>query len=195
MVEPTTMKEPRVAATLCLCVFVVQIFAACSGGPDSRPAPPASAVQYQLGAGDKVNIVVFGNADLSGGYTIDPQGNLDLPLMGTMKVGGLTVGEAREAIRTRLDREFLVNPRVTMEVANYRPFYILGEVNHPGNYPYSADLTVAQAVAVAGGYTRRARTDDVIATRHIGDNVINYTLSANDPILPGDTIEVRRRSF
>ena len=178
-------------AFLVMCLLLG--FGGCSSDPP--PAPPTAAGQYRLGPGDKLNVVVFGNTELSGAYTIDPDGHADLPLLGTMTIGGMTLAQARELIRSRLDREFLVNPRVSVEIVSYRPYYILGEVNHPGNYPYSGDLTVAEAVAIAGGYTRRARSNDFLVTRRDHDHTASYTLSANDLVMPGDMIEVRRRSF
>jgi polysaccharide export outer membrane protein len=161
------------------------------GGEGSpKPAP-----EYKLGTGDQLQVSVFGQQDLSGKFEVDGNGNLVLPLIGELHAEGRTVKDVQDAITSELDKNFLVNPKVTVQVLNYRPFYILGEINKPGSYPYVVGLTLRQAVAIAGGYTRRAKTD-VAQVIHSGKSSAGASeVGPDDPVLPGDTIEVRRRFF
>jgi polysaccharide export outer membrane protein len=159
------------------------------------PAPGQVDTKYRLGAGDKINVTVFGNPNLSGPVTVESDGALTLPLLGTVKAAGRHLDDVQAEIRTRLDKDFVVNPRVQVEVMNYRPFFILGEVGRPGSYPYVPDLTARQAVALGGGFTRRAQTDTVSVTRSTQAGKANLQLDIDDPILPGDTVEVGRRWF
>lgn len=169
-----------------------------SASPPARSnAGQGLATAYKLGPGDKLKVTVFGQADLSGEFEVDGQGNLSIPLVGQLQAGGLTVAQFHEKLSTVLDRDFLVNPRVSVDVVNYRPFYILGEVNRPGRYDYVNGLTVRQAVAIAGGFTRRARTSDVVLVRdglEADGSDFDY-LDLEDLVLPGDTLEVERRLF
>ncbi len=168
---------------------------ACGGDFDLPVAPPPDYTEYRLGPGDKLQITVFGNQDLSGPVVVSPEGKISLPLLGDMQAENRTVPELGAALRQRLDRDYIVNAQVTVEVANYRPFYILGEVQKPGNYPYAVGLDVRQAVAVAGGFTRRAATSNFEVVRETPNGRRAYSLQAGDQVLPGDTIEVLRRVF
>lgn len=150
---------------------------------------------YRLGPGDRLGINVFNNPDLSGEFQIDGQGRISMPLLGQVAAANLTVGELQNLLIQKFD-SFIVDPRVTVEVLNYRPFYIYGQVNKPGSYPYVSGITVRQAVAIAGGFTRRADEDSVLVIRYdeTGERVeVESPIDA--PILPGDTIEVERRLF
>jgi polysaccharide export outer membrane protein len=211
----------RVAGALLVALTLTVVSACADGGrPAPQPAPvavssqgaaqkaasplaaprPASASndiadEYRLGPGDKLNLVVFGQQDLSGEFDVDGTGNLSLPLIGVIKAGGLTLNELREKIRTTLDKEYIVDPRISLDVVNYRPFFILGEVNRPGRYDYVNGLTVRQAVAIAGGFTRRGRESDIVLVRD-GLPPPGYAyIQLDDTVLPGDTLEVERRLF
>jgi protein involved in polysaccharide export with SLBB domain len=171
------------------------------GAGDAAGKAPAAdgaahpVLEYKLGPGDQVQVAVFGQADLSGKFEVDGNGNLVLPLVGTVPAEGRTVNELQQQITVELNKNFLVNPKVNVQVLNYRPYYILGEVNKPGSYPYVVSLTVRQAVAVAGGYTRRARSSPVRVI-HAGKNAADAEeITPDDAVLPGDTIEVERRLF
>ena len=153
------------------------------------------ATEYRLGPGDKLKIVVFGHADVSGEFVLDSSGNVALPLVGQFRAGAYTVTELQDALQKTLNDQYIVNPRVSIEVRNYRPFFILGEVNKPGSYPYVAGIDVIQAVALGGGYTRRARTSSVKVTRDTREGRVVLTLPPEAPVLPGDTLEVQRRLF
>lgn len=178
---------------LCLAFFLVAFGGALRAqtpGPVAQTSP-----DYLLGPGDKLKITVFGNQDVSGEAVIDPQGKIAIPLLGQVQAGGRTVAALEKDITDRLNKDYIVNPKVTVEVLNYRPFFILGEVNKPGSYYYIAGLNLRQAVAIGGGYTRRARTSEAIIHRVGPKGELTITAEPETPILPGDTIEVPRRLF
>lgn len=150
---------------------------------------------YRMGSGDRLAISVFGHPDLSGEFEVDGVGEIAYPLLGQVQASGHTLEELRGIISDDLNRDFVVEPRVSVEVLNFRPFYILGQVNAPGSYPYLAGLNVRQAVAIAGGFTRRAEQSEVVIVRESETGDIKYAATPNAPVLPGDTVEVRRRLF
>lgn len=151
---------------------------------------------YRLGPGDKVKVSVFGHPEESGEFVVDNEGMLPYSPIGQIKAQGLTVAEVQEELRVQLDRTLLVNPRVSTEVVNYRPFYIYGEVQRGGSYPYVSGLTVRRAIAIAGGFTRRARQEPVIVLREGRDQAASRLEAELDvPVFPGDVIEVERRLF
>src|SRR5271154_1934539 len=157
------------------------------------PAPPAQAPVYRLAAGDRVSVQVFGQPDLSGQLDVNADGALSIPLVGAVPAGGRTVADVSDDLRTRLDRSFVVNPRLTIDVVTYRQIFVLGQVNHPGGFPYALGLTVQQAIALAGGFTRRAITDKVGVTRLFEDGPKDYAVMPRDLVLPGDTLDIQRR--
>jgi len=173
------------------------------GGTNAQPATPAELDALKaaataapiLAAGEKINIVVYGEASLTGNYLIDPSGYVSLPLAGTVKAAGLTPEQLERNLEKQFGSKYLANPKVTVEVAEFRPFYILGEVEKPGAYPYAGGLNVLSAVAIAGGSTYRANTSYVLI-QHLGeDQMHEYQLSQPVPILPGDIIQIPRRYF
>lgn len=151
--------------------------------------------EYRIGPGDRLNITVFGHNDLSGEVVIDGSGRISLPLIGQLAANSKTVLELQQEITAALDRDYIVNPRVTVEVVNYRPFYILGQINRPGSYSYIEGMTVRMAIAIAGGFTRRAQEDVVIIIRANDPEQTPYEVTLGDLVLPGDSIEVERRLF
>lgn len=151
--------------------------------------------EYRLGPGDRLNILVFGQQDLSGEFVVDGLGRISVPLVGQVEARDKTVGELQQLVTELLEKDYLVNPRVSVDVLNYRPFYIYGQVNKPGSYPYVSGLTVRQAVALAGGYTRRAREAPVVVTREVEAEVTTVEAELDAAVYPGDTIEVERRLF
>ncbi len=155
----------------------------------------ATDAQYRLNVGDKLNIVVFGHEDVSGEFQIDGGGNITMPLLGQVAAANRIVTQLQTEITAALDKDYIVNPRVSIEVLNYRPFYILGQVNAPGSYPYVTGMDVRQAVAIAGGFTRRARTSTVTLIRETAQGTVEIEAPPDVPVLPGDTIEVERRLF
>ncbi len=152
---------------------------------------------YRLGAGDKVRVTVFGEADLSGEFEVSADGTLALPLIGEVKVGGLSLRESERLIGVKLADGYLQNPKVAIDVLNYRPFYILGEVRVPGKYPFETGMTVLTAVTLAGGFTYRADEKDILvirAGRPGGDTTLR-PVPLDMPVQPGDTIRVTERFF
>ena len=150
----------------------------------------SETIQYRLGAGDKIKIVVFGQTDLSGEFQLDGNGRISLPLIKEIQASGLTVVELASAITSRLSPDYLINPKISIEVLNYRPFYIIGEVKNPGQYPYVSGMTVLTAVALAGGYTYRAKTSKAFIThaQHLTAN--KQVTNQDNKVLPGDVIEI-----
>jgi len=178
------------------------------GGPSraqTPTTPPAAGVTaavapvdqgYQLGAGDKVRIIVFGEDSLTGEYLVPGgAGKIAFPLVGDVVAGGLTVGQLETEIENALKNGFLKEPRVSIEVLEYRPFFILGEVMKPGEYPYTNGLTVLNAVATANGFTYRADTHKVYIRRANATVEQQYQLSTSTPVEPGDTIRIGERFF
>jgi polysaccharide export outer membrane protein len=165
---------------------------ALAGGPEALAGDPAAAPLYRLGGGDEVRVTVFGEDDLTSTYTVDGSGRLALPLIGAVSVGGLTTREAEARIAGRFADGYLRQPRVALEVLNYRPFYILGEVQTPGAYAYAEGLTVMGAVALGGGFTYRADEDDIQVSR---DGAAARPMALDAAVLPGDVIRVEQRFF
>jgi polysaccharide export outer membrane protein len=159
------------------------------------PAWAAEPVEYTLGAGDEVRLTVFGQDDLSGTFQVDGSGKISLPLIGKVKAGGLTIRETETVIVDKLKPDYLKNPRVSLEVMNYRPFYIIGEVKKPGSYPYVNGMTVVNAIALGGGYTYRARENNIYITRAKDPERSKQKASHDTLVLPGDIIEVPERYF
>ncbi len=150
---------------------------------------------YQLGSGDKIRVTVFGEDDLSGNFVVDGKGAIAMPLIGEVLIGGKTLRAAETEIVTKLLDGFLKQPRVSLEVLNFRPFYILGEVNRPGSYPYVDGMTVLNAVALAGGFTYRANEKEVIITRDTDLNKRETETTTSARVFPGDMIRVKERFF
>jgi polysaccharide export outer membrane protein len=152
-------------------------------------------VEYRLGAGDKVKVTVFGHRDLSGEFLVGGNGTVALPLIGKVAADGLTVTEFEGSVVGALKPDYLKNPRVSVEVLNYRPFYIIGEVKKPGSYAYVSGMTVVNAIALAGGYTYRARENRIYVTRATDPESLKRPADHDTLILPGDVIEVPERYF
>jgi polysaccharide export outer membrane protein len=148
----------------------------------------------ELGPGDKIKLTVFGEEDLSGEFEIDNTGVLAMPLVGEINVQGLTQRQLEKKIATTLEEGYLKNPRVNISVLNFRPFFILGEVNKPGSYPYSNDMNVINAVALGGGYTTRAKTGQV-KVRRAASPTKEEVLKEDAPVYPGDVLRVDERFF
>lgn len=164
--------------------------------------PPAGTAAYQpteyrMAAGDRLRITVFGEEALTREYAVSSAGDLAFPLVGDIPVVGKTVNELQATLIAGLSKGYINDPRVTAEILNYRPFYVLGEVAKSGEFPFSDDLTVQQAVALAGGYTYRADQRRVFIRRRGQAREETYELTAERPVFvsPGDTIRVGERYF
>lgn len=150
---------------------------------------------YHLGAGDILKINVFNQEDLSGEYTISGSGFVSLALVGSIEAQDLTLSELKQRIIDGLKPDYLLNPRVSIEVLNYRPFYILGEVKEPKSYPYVDGMSYLKAIAIAGGYTYRARKDYVMVIHANSINKRAIRLGMEDKVRPGDVIRIKERFF
>src|SRR5579863_6175678 len=137
----------------------------CAGARDVIVPMEATAPKYTLGAGDKVHVVVFGVLELTGDYSVTPGGLIPFPLVGEVKAAGKTVPELIDELHNKLSPNYVLDPKISIDVLNYRPFFILGEVTKPGPYPYQDAMTVQQAVATAEGYTYRANKG-IVFLRH-----------------------------
>lgn len=177
-------------------VAVVLAIAGCSAsvGPVAQLGMPEAAAAYRLGLGDKLKIAVFGEDNLSGQFEVSPTGNVAMPLVGEMPARGLTVAEFRSRLAARLQDGYLKNPKVTVDVVNYRPVYVYGEVRTSGEIPYKTGMRLRDAIALAGGYTYRA--DESYISLGRGDQPEREVrLSGESPVLPGDNIRVPERYF
>ena len=158
-------------------------------------AVAAEPANYTLDSGDKLRIVVFGQDTLSNTYTVDAAGLVTMPLIGGVPARGLTTQQLSGAIAGRLKQNFLRDPSVAVEVDTYRPFFVLGEVTYPGQYPYVPNMTVEKAIAIAGGFTPRASKDTVTVTRKFQGLPGRFKLPMPSAVLPGDAITVGERWF
>lgn len=169
-------------------------------GCATQPPPvadfnPLLVDHYTLDAGDDLRVIVFGQADLSNTFTVDKAGFVTMPLIGAVPARGRTVPALEADIAAKLRAGYLRDPDVSVEVARYRPFFIMGEVATGGQYSYVAGMTVQQAVAIAGGFTPRANRIRVDVVRQMGGNIASLPLGMVDAVFPGDTITVRERLF
>lgn len=175
-------------------------------GPARPPASPAPAFEpgaplpgvgqdqpYQIGPGDRLRITVFGEADLTGEFEVGSGGGVSFPLVGEVPARGLTLRALEQRLTALLKDGFLVNPRVSVEVINYRPFFILGEVTRPGGYPYVSGMTVVTAIALAGGYTPRASRRRMLIVRTLNRTRNEIEATEETTVLPGDVITVHER--
>lgn len=162
--------------------------------PAAAPAA-TDANAYRLGPGDKLRITVFNEETLSGEYEVDGSGVLAMKLLGIIPAGGKTVPEVTRSIEDKLKEGYLLNPSVAIEVLNYRPFYVLGEVKEPGKYAYVTGMTVLNAVALAGGFTYRAKQRRVLVIRATDPDKKEEVAEQNTVIWPGDIIRVPERFF
>lgn len=150
---------------------------------------------YRIGAGDRLAIRVMGQPELTGVYVVDPDGNISMPLINSVPVAGLSLREVEHSITQRLRNGYLRNPSVSVQPMELRPFYILGEVRQAGRFPYQPGMTVANAIAVASGFTDRADTGTVLLTRRTAQGMKTYKVPVTTQIYPGDIIYVRERWF
>lgn len=178
----------------------VAVLAACSTSPSQGNASEmqtggASMSGYKLGTGDEVKVTVFGEPDLSGTFVVDGQGTITMSLIGQVEVVNLSVTEASRTLETRLKDGWLRDPKVAAELVKGRPYYILGEVNKPGEYPFVSGLTVMNAIASAGDFTYRADKFRILVKSSDSPNEREVELTPTTAVRPGDTIRIRERFF
>ena len=159
-------------------------------GPAPEPAGP-----YILDSGDRLRVVVFGQDGLSNSYAVDAGGRITMPLIGAVPARGLTIAEVSQSIGAKLQNGYVREPHVAVEVEIFRPFFVLGEVATPGQFPYVPNLTAEGAVAIAGGFSPRAVRGPVEMHRQGGDGILVGSVPLNYPVRPGDTIVVAERWF
>jgi polysaccharide export outer membrane protein len=149
---------------------------------------------YRLSSGDKVRIAVFGEPDLSVTERVSDRGTISYPLLGELKVGGLSLSDLEGLITSRLKGPYLVDPKVTVSIDEYRQFYVMGQVNRPGSYPYAPGLTVRKAITIAGGFTERASRGKIyVISERAGQE--ERKVAEGDAVGPGDTVVVKESFF
>lgn len=162
--------------------------------PGDAPTAVDIASDYQLDTGDRLRVRVFGEEQMTGEYDVDSGGNVTFPLIGIVAVRGQTATAFSDALKEKLKQGFLIDPQLTVDVLNYRPFYIIGEVKQPGSYAYVNGMNVVNAVALAGGFTYRAKEDVALIKR--AKNPSAEELGGPQTIvLPGDVIAIPERYF
>ena len=189
----------RFLSSALLIVAMLGFSPALAGGQMGAPVQQAVAAtadaDYRLGAGDKLRMIVFGEENLTGEYVVSAEGRLALPLIGEVMAKDISVGQLRQIVEGKYKQGYLKEPSISLEVLTYRPFYILGEVNKPGEYPYTSGLTVMKAVATAQGYTYRANTKKVFIKHTGGAAEQPYQVDSQTLVAPGDVIRVAERFF
>jgi polysaccharide export outer membrane protein len=169
---------------------------ACTPGAGLKPLPDLQATNYTLGSGDKVRIIVFGGEQLTGEFRINDSGTLSLPLLGSVRAAGDTPERLQQRIADELkSKNLFEKPNVSVEVTQYRPVFILGEVSKPGEYPYEPGMTILSAVSTAGGFTYRAVTDMASVVRTADGVSTEGTVARQSRVQPGDVITVFERHF
>ncbi|MBV9968444.1 MAG: polysaccharide export protein [Xanthobacteraceae bacterium] len=173
-------------------------------GPPPPPPPPEPPVAlvggaplppFTLDSGDRLRIVVFGQDNLTNSYAVGASGNITMPLIGAVRARGLTPAELSATIAAKLRQGYLRDPHVAVEVELYRPFFILGEVNFPGQYPYVPNMTAETAVAIAGGFTARAWRRSVQLSRPVDGATARQIVPVITQLNPGDTVVIDERWF
>lgn len=150
---------------------------------------------YHLDAGDKLRVVVYGQEGLTNTYAIDAAGSITMPLIGAVPARGRTPAGLAAEITAKLRNGYIRDPSVAVEIDSYRPFFILGEVQAPGQYPYVPNMTVESAVAIAGGFTPRAKRNMVTITHTDAGGSGRYVVPLGTSLAPGDTVFVGERWF
>lgn len=177
-------------------MLAAAMLAGCSG---YRPAPDAfhEAIDkpYLLGAGDRVRVTVFEQADLTNTYSVDQSGYISFPLVGAVAARGHSAKQIEGQIAAKLRQGYLRDPDVSVEIDRYRPIFVMGEVGAAGQYSYVPGMTVYSAIAIAGGFSPRANQANVDITRAINGKVMTGRVVTSDPLMPGDTVYVRERLF
>lgn len=193
--DPKTEMARRLLRATLVVVGGIGLLIACETPIQPLPEDEglASKPAYRLGDGDQIRVIVFSEPDLSGEFEVDDTGAVSLPLIGQVGAGGRTLREFEESIKEQLRQGYLKDPRVSVQVLNYRPFYIIGQVNQPGEYPYVNGMNVLNAIALAGGYTPRGNTFKVRITRDGQEST--HAASAGTILEPGDVIQVPERFF
>lgn len=183
----------RVSSLLTLVVFGLTI-SACAGSNLPKLPVQSSSGAYTLDSGDKVQITVFGEPRLTGTYLVADSGEISMPLIGAVQARGHTVASLERSIVSQLQQSGMVlSPSVSVQIDQFRPFFVLGEVQRPGQYPYVEGMTVLTAIAIAGGFTFRANEKTMTVTRTTEGRSVEYRAARDSRVQPGDVIYVRER--
>ena len=163
---------------------------------DTLPPPASDSYStYELAPGDRIKIDIFNHVDLSGEFTLDDDGRFSMPLIGTVEADGLNPLQLEDLLISKLKPDYLVNPRIFIQVMNSRLYYLIGEVNGTGAFPYKAGMTYLTAIANAGGYSYRAKQDVVFVIRGDDPEQNEIKLSVDEKVQPGDIIRIAERLF
>jgi len=206
------MSHSRLLATLAGLAAALLTLGACSDN-DQTPIVADTSVQaqalslspthdgvraredYKLGPNDRTRIIVYGQPTLTGEFMLDGNGVLAFPLIGNLDARGMTPSELQRTIAQKLDPDYVHSASVSVEVSSRRPFYIVGEVQKPGTYPYVTDMSVLNAIATAGGQTYRANMGSFFIKRKVDGQVVRVQATQESALQPGDTVVVRERLF
>jgi polysaccharide biosynthesis/export protein len=192
----TRLHRPVLRLSLFFLFVAACLIASCAPGSNLPPFPDAPSGPYHLGSGDMVRIITYGQEQLSGKFQVNDAGDLALPLIGAVSARGMTTATLEKSIEQALaKKQVLLNPTVAVEVVDYRPIFVLGEVAKPGQYAYQPGMTVLTAVAIAGGFNYRAQTDRVSILRKIDGRPVEGRAPRGTDVLPGDVITILERYF
>jgi polysaccharide biosynthesis/export protein len=170
-------------------------YAAVPSAYAEAPLPVRYDASYRLDAGDRLRVVVYGQEGLTNTYAIDAGGSITMPLIGSVPARGRTPAGLASEITAKLRNGYIREPSVAVEIEAYRPFFILGEVAAPGQYPYVPNMSVESAVAIAGGFSPRARRDSVTLTHTDASGPMRIVVPLGTALSPGDTVLVGERWF
>jgi protein involved in polysaccharide export with SLBB domain len=192
----------KISAKIVLCVALLMPgLSGCSSMTQFgfAPATDVSLAKldriYRLGVGDKLKVEVFGEPELTGESEVNASGNISLPLLGDVAAKGATLDQFSGTLRQKLQQGYIKNPQLNVQVLNYRPIYVQGEVRHGGEFPFKAGLSIADAVALAGGYTYRSVTNSILLRRQGEATGRSIPMDGSIPVLPGDNLSVEERFF
>jgi len=180
---------------VCLALVAALAVAGCAPRFVAPELVVEGAAPYLLASGDRLRVIVFGQDNLSNVYAVDGAGRISMPLIGSVEANGRTTAQLERAIESRLRASYLREPRVSVEVDAYRPFFVLGEVTSSGQYPFVNGMTVQTAVAIAGGFTPRGQRNYAEVTRLMDGQLVTGTVPITNPVRPGDTIVIKERWF
>ncbi|TLP43423.1 MULTISPECIES: polysaccharide biosynthesis/export family protein [Cohaesibacter] len=180
-------------------LVLLAVISGLAGCSSYRPAGEAfhkSLVgPYLLDSGDRVRLIVYNQTELNNEYTVDQSGYVSVPLIGNVVARGRETNDLARDIAARLENGFIKNPDVSVEISQYRPFFVMGEVTTAGQYAYVTGMTVQTAIAIAGGFSPRAQQRYVDVTRQLNGKILTGRVKLTAPVRPGDTIYVRERLF
>jgi polysaccharide export outer membrane protein len=196
---PLPKQWSKTLRTLTIPIPLLLGLSACSPGGDLKTLPPVADQDYHLGAGDQIRVITYDEPQLTNTFTVGADGSVAIPLVGTVQASGLTTNQLAAAITSSLANSKMISqPSISVEVAAYRPISVLGEVNHPGQYPYEPGMTTLDAVALAGGFTYRAVTayaEDLRSDGYGEGQALQGRIEPGSNLEPGDVITVYERYF